>query len=182
MTTPQMPQYQFKGEQKILLSHFGTIDTKVTNQLLRNLKEHSSAFESEEISKKKVYKVSVECLENACRHSEGNQEQQTSSLFLLGKDEGNYHIVCGNYIEEKGIEIIKKIINEINALKKDEIKEKYKSILLQNNVTFNAEAQLGILDMAIKSGNKLEYEFHPAANNVSFFIIKIQIPRISTIC
>ena len=36
-------------------------------------------------------------------------------------------------------------------------------------------AGLGIIDIALKSGNKLEYEFRPITPDVSFYVIQAKI-------
>jgi hypothetical protein len=179
MADHMISTYQMMSKQKILLSHFGTINLEITNTLLRNLKNDISSFEEEEVSKKKVYKVTVECLENICRHADQEQPNQPSAIFLLGKDEENYHVISGNYVYNADIELLKSSIEDINKLDKEHIKDRYRSILVQNKISIKGGAQLGIIDMALKSGNKLEYEFFPTTDGVSFFILKIQIPRIT---
>ncbi len=181
MADHMISTYQMMSKQKILLSHFGTINYEVTNTLLRSLKNDINSSSDEEVaSKKKVYKVTVECLENICRHSDQDQPNQPSAIFLLGKDEDNYHVISGNYIFNSDIDLLKFSIEEINKLDKEHIKDRYRDVLIQNKISIKGGAQLGIIDMALKSGNKLEYEFFPTTESVSFFILKIQIPRIIT--
>jgi hypothetical protein len=181
MADHMISTYQMMSKQKILLSHFGTINPEITNTLLRNLKNDINSFEEEEISKKKVYKVTVECLENICRHADQEQTNQPSAIFLLGKDDENYHVISGNYVYNEDIQLLTTSIEEINHLDKEHIKDRYRDVLKQNKISIKGGAQLGIIDMALKSGNKLEYEFFPTTDGVSFFILKIQIPRITTL-
>src|SRR5690242_18451927 len=103
MADHMISTYQMMPKQKILLSHCGTIRPEQTNTLLSNLKNDISSFEEEEVSKKQVYKVTVECLENICSHSDQEQRNQPSAIFLLGKDEQSCHVIGGNYVYDADI-------------------------------------------------------------------------------
>jgi hypothetical protein len=94
---------------------------------------------------------------------------------MIGKTYEGYSIITGNYILNENVSGLKKRIDEINALTKEEFKEYYKQVLDNGEMSLKGGGGLGIIDIARKSGEKLEYEFLSLPNNVSFFILKIKI-------
>ena len=74
---------------------------------------------------------------------------------MIGKIENEYSIITGNYILSANVEALKSKLDRINLMSKDELKEYYKEIL--NNDTFSEKGGggLGMIDIARKSGQKL---------------------------
>lgn len=169
--------YKMMSEQKIILTYLGDITPEITNALLKAIKYDNDKFEEEIAVKKKVYKIIVECLENICRHSERVEKKLSQSIFLLGKDDKNYYIITGNYIYGNQMEPIKSLIDSVNQMSKDEIKEKYREILAEGKISEKGGAGLGIIDIALKSDNQIKYDFIPMANDVSFYIFKVQVAK-----
>jgi len=58
---------------------------------------------------------------------------------------------------------------------KDELKLYYQEVLNNGNVSDKGTAGLGMIDIARKSGNKLEYQFLPVNDTSSFFCLNIKI-------
>lgn len=169
--------YNMMSDQKIILTYLGDITPDITNALLKAIKNDNSKFEEEVAVKKKVYKIIVECLENICRHSEKVEKKLSQSIFLLGRDENNYYIITGNYILGNQVDSIKTVLEQVNSMNKDQIKEKYREILSEGKISEKGGAGLGIIDIAMKSDNKIEYEFVPVENNISFYIFKVSVTK-----
>jgi len=168
--------YSLMSDQQILLAYLGEVTPELINAILKGVKNDNIAFQEQELlTKKKVYNIIVESLENITRHSEVEEKQLHLSLFLLGKTDKDYFVVSGNYIYNNQIDNLKKMIDQVNDLDKDSIKKVYRDILAEGKISVKGGAGLGIIDMAIKSGNKLEYKFVPVEENISFYILKTQI-------
>ena len=168
--------YGLMSDQQILLAYLGEVTPDLINAILKGVKNDNVAFQEEEIlTKKKVYNIIVESLENIARHSDVVEKGQHLSLFLLGKQDRNYFVISGNYIYNDQVENLKNMIDHVNALDKNDIKKVYRNILAEGKFSVKGGAGLGIIDMAIKSGNKLEYTFIPVEDKISFYILKTQI-------
>ena len=171
--------YSLMSDQQILLAYLGDVTPELINAILKGVKNDSVGFQQEEQqTKKKVYNIIVESLENITRHSEVEEKGQNPSLFLLGKTDKNYYVVSGNYIYDNQVENLKKMIDQVNSLDKENIKRVYRNILSEGKISVKGGAGLGIIDMAIKSGNKLEYTFIPVDNKISFYILKTQVSSV----
>lgn len=171
--------YSLMSDQQILLAYLGEVTPDLINAILKGVKNDNVGFQEQELlTKKKVYNIIVESLENITRHSEVEEKGQHPSLFLLGKTDKNYFVVSGNYIYKNQVDHLKKMIDQVNALSKDDIKKVYRDILAEGKISVKGGAGLGIIDMAIKSGNKLEYTFIPVEDTISFYILKTQVSSV----
>ncbi|GAB4202642.1 MAG: SiaB family protein kinase [Bacteroidia bacterium] len=171
--------YKSMEESGIVLSFKGDITSDLLTSVLQIMEQRLDSFQEEPKIKKKVYHVLVECLQNLYHHmdeipSDVNGKSR-SAIFMIGKTDEGYSIITGNYILNENVTGLKKRIDDINALTKDELKEYYKQVLTNGEMSMKGGGGLGIIDIARKSGEKLTYEFLPINNNLSFFILKIKI-------
>ena len=168
--------YNIMSQGNILLTYLGDVTPEITNALLMSLKHSNPTLNEDIMLKKKVYKIIVECLENIYRHAEEVMEKKLHpSIFVLSKQENNYYIATGNYIYTTGAEAIKSTIDEINRLDKEGMKERYRERLATGDLSAKGGAGLGMIDIAIKSENKLEYEFIPIESSICFYILKVKV-------
>ena len=124
-----------------------------------------------------MFHILVECLQNLYHHSyfKQNVSDETSVILMIAKKKDGYSIVTGNYILKNSVIKLKDRLEEINEMSKEEMKEYYKAVL--NNGTFSEKGGggLGIIDIARKSSEKLEYGFIPIDQNNSFFSLNVTI-------
>lgn len=169
--------YAMLSARRVVLTFLGEISANMVNALLTTLKPDINTVGDEIVVKKKVYKIIVECLENICRHSEVDEHNKLlPSIFLIGKSETCYEIVTGNYVQDKQAEIIKEKVEKINTLDRENIKKKHLEILGENRLSDKGGAGLGMIDIALKSGNKLECQFLPVENStLLFYILRVNV-------
>ena len=133
--------------------------------------------------KKKVYNVLVECLQNLYHHLDDMGEGQSndkirSAIFMIGKLDNKYSIFTGNYILNENIHGLKTRLDEVNSLNKEELKEYYKKVLNNGEMSLKGGGGLGMIDIARKTGEKLGYNFLEIDNKVSFFTLNIKINQL----
>ena len=167
--------HHLMDNQRIILTYLGEITPEIINAILKVLKKENKGFETELSLKKKVYKIIVECLENITKHSEVVSQEAPTSIFLLGKKDNNFFVITGNYINARQVNEIKSAIDRVNSMEKDAIQQKYREVLLEGIISPKGGAGLGLLDIAIKSGRKLEYEFLDTDDSSTFYILKTQV-------
>src|SRR5690554_7722289 len=91
---------------------------------------------------------------------------------MIAKQDDYYEVKTGNYIDRDKAKSLEQKIIEINKLNKEELREMCKSVLNHGQVSNKGTAGLGLIDIARKSGNKLEYAFLPIDDQFSFFCLK----------
>jgi hypothetical protein len=131
--------------------------------------------------RKKVYNVLVESLQNLYHHVDkvpDDFEDQTSDKFgllIVEKVENGYKIITGNFVHADNIEKLEEKIKRINRSTHEEIKELYKFILNHQRISAKGGGGLGLVDIARKTGNKLDYTFKQYNDNYFFFYMNILV-------
>lgn len=165
--------YQFMEEKNVLLAYTGQFDHFVTSSLLKNVKKKFNLSATNPAIAKKIYNLLVESIENISKHSLKEEGNENTSLLLLCKSETTYTIITGNHILKSDIPELKGKLEKIAIQDQEELKNSYrKQILLQNKNDNNAG--LGLIDIAIRSGNKIKFDFKPVTSSASFCLLQIE--------
>ncbi len=128
--------------------------------------------------KRKVFHVMVECLQNMTKHSDDydEEDQVGNGLFIVGKKEGVWNVITANKILNDRIDELKLSIDHINSLSKDELNDLYKKQIREGSLSQKGGAGLGLIDIARKTGRKLDYQFLPLEDKKNyFFLLKVKI-------
>ncbi|HBF87202.1 MAG TPA: hypothetical protein DDX39_01070 [Bacteroidales bacterium] len=123
--------------------------------------------------KKRVYTILVEGLQNITRHQDETEisPSEKSGIFVIQKKEKKYFITTGNVVEDNKIDNLKTLLDKINGLEEDELKDYYKEVLESGQLSDKGGAGLGLIEMARKSNNKLIYDFLKLADGLSYFYL-----------
>jgi hypothetical protein len=175
--------YNKMERNNILLSFKGEITSDLLTSILQIMENKMENMQEEPKMKKKVYNVLVECLQNLYHHlddvgsSESSDNKVRSAIFMIGKFDSKYSIFTGNYILNENIHGLKNRLDEVNSLNKEELKEYYKKVLNNGEMSLKGGGGLGMIDIARKTGEKLEYNFLEIDNKVSFFTLNIKVTQ-----
>jgi hypothetical protein len=176
-----LEQYESMHDNNIMLSFKGEVTFDLVNSILKILEERLNRTEEDLKTKKKVYNVLVECLQNLCHHIEEASSEdifdKKTAILMVYMNDSTYHVLTGNYINNKNIDHLRNWLDQINAVSKDELRELYKKILNNEQFSEKGGGGLGFIDIARKSGQKLNYSFKAVNDNVSFFSFQINIPK-----
>ncbi len=167
----------------ISLTFKGTVTFELIDSIIAIISNRLDQIESSVVTKKKVYGVMLECLQNLCFHVEKNGIDEynpaydsQSALFMIDSDDGGYHITTGNFVAKEKTESLKNWLDEINSLSEQEIKELYNKILRNKTFSDKGTAGLGFVDIARKVG-RLNYNFNTIDDKYSFFAFKLDIQK-----
>ncbi len=128
--------------------------------------------------KRQIFNIMIEMFQNIIKHAfniDGSTSEEKQGIFYISEIENKICLTSGNYVEAKQVSNIIKLINNINNLDKVELDNFYKRQLFDTNQTNNNSAGLGLIDLKIKSGNPLIYNFHEINYQYTFFTLKVQI-------
>jgi len=174
--------YKKLDDENIILSYKGVVTADLLTSILHimELKLHFSA-EAPKI-KKKVFNVLVECLQNLYHHTKANLESEeymekdeNSALVVIIREENTFIIRTGNFIETSKISQLSERMNKINSLDEESLKVMYRENLANSQISEKGTAGLGMIDIARKSGNKLDFEFMHVNSRTSFFSLNVKI-------
>ena len=96
---------------------------------------------------------------------------------MVSKGKQDYHVTTGNVIENDKIEELTEMLDHINSLDKEGLKQLYKSQMKEGRLSEKGGAGLGFIDIARKTGNKLEFHFLPIDEGRSFFLLTSSVSR-----
>jgi hypothetical protein len=173
--------YKSMKEHEISLVYEGEITHQIT-KAFTSLTESNMAKEEENNSvQKKVFHVMVECLQNISKHADdfGSNEYLFSGrgIFLVAKGKDDYTVTTGNAVENTKIPELKKLLEQVNNLDKDELTELYKKQIREGRLSEKGGAGLGFIDIKRKTGKNLDYHFLPINDEASFFLLTSTISR-----
>lgn len=181
--------YDKMERNNIMLSFKGEITSELLTSILQIIESKLDTMQEEPKIKKKVYNVLVECLQNLYHHMDdsprslnGNMtktegEIARSAVFMIGKLESQYNIITGNYIFTENVISLKNRLDKINKLGKEDLKDYYKTTLNNGEMSAKGGGGLGMIDIARKTGQKLNYQFIPVDDLYSFFSLNIKISQ-----
>ena len=164
-------------DNNLILVYEGEFTQEITKSVLAMAERNMDSSGEESAVKRKVFNVMVECLQNIVKHAD-DVANNHSAVFMVGKQEDKYIIISGNPIVNENIDILKGKLDQINDLDKDGLKELYKNIIKNTEISDKGGAGLGFVDMARKSGNKLDYSFEDLGDGNAFFCLRSSIERL----
>ena len=166
-------------ESGIFLDYRGQVDYDVLNSLLKKLKKTKEFKQLNKITGKRVYSVVVECLENICKHGEleVSDDPLLHSHLTISKQNDKILINAGNPVTD---DVKDNIINRLDHLNNSDemtLKELYENKIRSELEDNEKCAGLGFIHIALKSGNKIIYNFNPLVNGYLYFEIQITINK-----
>jgi hypothetical protein len=173
--------YKSMKAHEITLVYEGEITHQIT-KAFTSLTESNMAKEDESGTvQKKVFHVMVECLQNISKHAEdfGKEDYLFSGrgIFLVSKGDNEYSVTTGNAVDNDKIDELSNMLESINVMDKDQLKELYKKQMKEGRLSDKGGAGLGFIDIRRKTGKELEYHFLPINDDTSFFLLTSTISR-----
>ncbi len=176
--------YKDLKNQNILFCYSGPVSQKslegVGTSLRRNL-EYDEAGNKATLS---IFSIFVEQVQNILNysaekliHEEPAEEELRFGVIVIGREEYGYFIYCGNRVYNQDIPSLREKIEEVRSLDKDELKALYKTRRRMESAETSKGAGLGLIEMARKAGEPLEYSFTEIDRETSFFSIKVIVRR-----
>jgi len=156
----------------------GIFTKTITNKILSLAETKLESSDDTKKIRKRIYFILVECLQNVTKHQDKDKQGNPVDprLFTLQKKRGRYFITTGNIVENDNVDKLKKQLERVNSLDKDELKAFYTEMMITGQISDKGGAGLGLIAMARKSGNKLLYDFRKHADNKTYFYLRTEIP------
>jgi len=159
------------------LVYLGEFNHEIT-RMFTTMTESNMERNSEERSvQRKVFHVMVETLQNMNKHSDelSKTSQTGSGLFIIGKKNDTYYVITSNKVAAEHREFLEETLIKVNNASKEELKEMYKRQMKEGVLTEKGGAGLGLIDIARKTEEKLNFQFIPFDDKYYFFILKVEV-------
>lgn len=171
--------------ENVLLMYKGAITFDLVTSVIETLDRKISFLEPDKRVQKMFYSAAVECVHNLYHHmdevkgsfDEISEHDAKSGLITVIAKEKYYNILTGNFIPTKKVYDLKSKIDEINITDKDGLRVLYKDTLSNGEFSDKGTAGLGLIQLARKTGEKLNYKFDKVNSDYSYFTFQIKINR-----
>ena len=165
-------------DHEIILSYQGAFTQEITKSVLSMTEKNLDSKGELSIVRRKVFNVMVECLQNIVKHSYRGDNIYDRAIFIIGEQDDNYEISTGNFLMNSEVEPLKQKLDQVNNLDKTGLKALYKELIRgRDGLSTKGGAGLGLVDIARKSGHKIDYSFSEFDNSHTFFSLKTKISR-----
>lgn len=174
--------YKRLDDENIIMSFKGVVTSELLTSMIHIMELKLRYLDEAPRIKKKVFNVLVECLQNLFHHTEANLESSAyqenianSALVIIIRDQSKFMIRTGNFIEKVRVGKLRQRMTEINSLNEVELRDLYRENLKNSQISEKGTAGLGMIDIARKSGNKLDFEFLDIDEKTCFYSLNVVI-------
>ncbi|RKE02511.1 SiaB family protein kinase [Marinifilum flexuosum] len=171
--------YEEKIDEDAIFDYKGRIDDEDVTRILNSIERILKAKDESPKIFKKIFNVLIELVQNLHHHGEVpanlNVDYNKFGVLIL-RDEGmQYRISVGNFIKIEGLKLIRDRIDQINTLSSEETRNLYRIILNNEQFSEKGGGGLGMVEIARKSGNNMEYQFIDYNTDYLFLSIDVVI-------
>jgi hypothetical protein len=165
----------------VLMAFKGSISSELISNVLEVVESRMDEYSESSKIRKKVYNVLVESLQNLYHHIEVLPEEMQKSfddkfgILVVSRLDDRYKITTGNFISQEKVDVLRNKIDKINSMSRDELKDMYKFILNHQRLSEKGGGGLGLVDIARKTGNRLDYTFEKYDDTYYFFNLDVFI-------
>lgn len=120
---------------------------------------------------KAVFSVFVELMENVKMHS-----AVPKGVIIATSKDRIYQMQSGNLIETENADDLKNRIDYLNAMDKQSLRSYYMERIKQDNPNPRSKgAGIGLIEIAKRASERIEYDFIPYDEKMTFFSVKVTI-------
>ncbi|MFN8239139.1 MAG: SiaB family protein kinase [Bacteroidales bacterium] len=165
------------AEYNIHLIWSGHLSNDVNKEVLSFTETKMSETDTDAIIRRKVFSILVEALENVAKYSPGKEPEAMHGMpvAMVRLDGRMYSVTTGNLIENSHVVSLREKIDYVNSFDKHGLKHLFKEALLKQSLESESTGNMGLIEMARKSGRKLIYSFEDVNEEYSYFMLTVQV-------
>ena len=116
-------------------------------------------------------------LENVAKYSPGREpeEQFGMPVAMIRMENKVYSLTTGNLILNTKVDHLKEKLDTINEFDKVGLKELFRKSLSGQTISSDSTGNMGLIDMARKSGSKLVYQFEQINDLYSYYTLTVKV-------
>jgi hypothetical protein len=157
-------------KERLMFVYRGVVTNENSVSLLMLLEKEMESSDFNFVARKRLFMFVLESLQNVSRHSKV-QEHADMSLVVYSKTDTGYTVTTGNVIADESTADLKGRLEEINHIDSKDIRNVYRKMLNASELSKKGGAGLGLIEMAKKTGNRLDFDFIRLDENYSYFVL-----------
>jgi hypothetical protein len=164
--------------EEIKISYKGPVDGKIITYIGDYIDVINELTEK---ANKKLFKIFFELAENISNYSSEkillkNGKEVGAGTFILKETIKNFILVTGNPIKNEDLIPMMENSKNINTLDHDELRE-YKRNVRRESLDQEYSPNIGLITVALTSGNPLDIEINPIDDNNSYFSLAVKVDK-----
>jgi hypothetical protein len=172
---------KIKDDENVLISYKGPVNEKLIMEMCSDIREKLGT--NEEVTQK-VFAIFLELSRNLLDYSVETTARfgdyhEPIGLIILNESDEYYALTTGNLVAKEDFSSFKAKCDLINSLNRDELRQIKRSQRLRSlevNETVD-KAGIGLMRVALTSGNPLILDYVEVDEKYSFFTLSINIKR-----
>lgn len=171
------PLYRSMFLDNVMFMYMGLVTSDLVSHVLEIMEDRLEEDRNDRRFSKKVYNVLVECLTNVYvdENSQSLPGYDPTSLLMVRKVDQRYLVITGSHISAQREEELRTALEKINSLDTDGLKAYHKEVLITEDPSLAGITTLGLIDLARKSKNPLNFEFSHHTGTSVFFSLETTI-------
>ncbi|MDX2303536.1 MAG: SiaB family protein kinase [Microscillaceae bacterium] len=170
--------YSLTRRDDVMISYKGPVTDIILSEISRDIR--NKLADNPKISKK-LFSVFIELAQNILYYSSEEiffaDKRDRVGTILITQAEDHFTFGCGNMVENKYINDLVESCNKINSLDREELREYKRETRSSPKKDRSKGAGIGLIQVALTSGNPLQVEAHSIDDKYSFFSISVIIDK-----
>ena len=172
--------FDFSMENREAIINFeGSISFETMEQLLNQLKSARQFNALRKPVKKRVYGTVVETIDNIFKYATPFKGKdlvlRRPPRIQVKEINGKFIVSAGNLVRIDEIKNLKEKLNRVNAMDDQALKLLYEEVINKDSSEEDSGAGLGLITMAMRTDEDIQYGFDPAGPGHAYFTMHIII-------
>jgi len=169
--------------QGIIFAFTGYVSERILYSLGEALKQKMALDDTDNNVIKRVFSVFVEQVQNIIRYSADRVggspgepgTELSSGMVLVGMEGERFFVVCGNVINRDDVPRLQSHLEHLAGMDHEALKAYYKQQLRAPSEEDSKGANLGLIEIARRASEPVEFDFTEVGDEQSFFCLKAYI-------
>lgn len=175
--------YEYQGnpqEENVIFSYKGPLNDALLSNFSKNLRSRMKLSSENKSVGKKVFAIFMELAQNVVfysREADSFDGSDKVGTIVVLQSEDHYKVMTGNLIVKESIPKLLERAEHINTLNRDELREYKRERRSAPQEEESKGAGIGLIHVAITSGQELEVDIKELDDERSFYILAANISR-----
>jgi hypothetical protein len=168
---------QFMAENNVYLIWSGHFTPAVGNEILSLAEIKLSEEEAELNMRKRIFSILVEMIENVAKHRPRDEDEIQYGMpvvVIRMSDKAHYLTTC-NLIQNTKVDQLREKLVVINSHDRNGLRSLFRESLNGQDSTTESRGSMGLITIARKSGNRLDYRFDRINDLYSYYVLTVKV-------
>lgn len=166
-------------EKQLTFAYVGDFNDAVNDALIPIAENIIKKSNAPRFLRKRTFYIMIECIQNVNRHHSTieNPGEMPKELFLVQGDEDLFNIASANVMKAKDTPSLHSKLEKLNSLSDFGLDLHYKTLLKETVLSQKGGAGLGLIEVARKSSNNINFKFIELSQENTFFLMESVIQK-----